>query len=82
MTTQLVIRIDPEKREKLNRISKAEGKTTSQVIRGIIDDYIKEHDISGYIDDLWQRIGNSMTDKGYSKKDINFFIKESRKNKK
>ncbi|MGA1869909.1 MAG: ribbon-helix-helix protein, CopG family [bacterium] len=53
MSTQLVIRIDPEKREKLNRISKAEGKTTSQVIREMIDNFISEHDIGGYREKLY-----------------------------
>lgn len=78
MSSQMIIRIDPAKRKKLNNLSRAEGKTTSEVIRELIDNFIREHDISGYIDNLWDRIGITFKKKGYSQKDIKRFIKESR----
>jgi|WetSurMetagenome_2_1015567.scaffolds.fasta_scaffold93816_2 hypothetical protein len=79
MTTQMIVRIDPKKREQLTRLSRAEGKATSELVRELIDNFIREHDISGYIDDLWQRTGSIMTKKGRSIKDIARVIKESRK---
>jgi len=79
MTSQMIVRINPEKREKLNRLSKAEGKSTSEIIRELIDDFIKERDIGSYIDDLWQRSSQTMSRKGHSLKDIQEAINESRK---
>jgi predicted DNA-binding protein len=79
MTTQMIVRIDPKKREQLTRLSRAEGKATSELVRELIDNFIREHDIGGYIDDLWQRTGSIMTKKGRSVKDIARVIKESRK---
>ncbi len=79
MTTQMIIRIDPRKREQLKKLSKAEGKATSEVVRGLIDNFIKERDMSGYIDDLWKRTGTIMAKKGRSFKDVGRVIKESRK---
>ncbi|MBD3391495.1 MAG: CopG family transcriptional regulator [Chitinivibrionales bacterium] len=79
MTTQMIIRLDQRQREELNRLSRAEGKATSQVVRELIDNFIKERDISGYIDGLWARIGNTLSDKGYTSKDVQRFVRESRK---
>jgi predicted DNA-binding protein len=79
VTTQMIIRIDERQRQKLNQLSRAEGKTTSQILRTLIDDFIKERDISGYVDDLWSRIGKKFSKKGYSADDIHSFILESRK---
>ncbi len=81
MLSQMIIRIDSAKRDKFNNLSKAEGKTTSQVIRELIDNFIKNHDISLYIDDLWERIGKKLTEKGYVQKDVQRFINASRRAK-
>jgi predicted DNA-binding protein len=79
MTTQMLVRIDAKKREALDRLSKSEGKTTSEVVRELIDTFITDHDLSGYINGLWNRIGHSLKRKGYSEADIPRLIKESRK---
>lgn len=79
MTTQMIIRIDAEKRRMLNRLSRSEGKTTSEVVRGLIDNFVNERDISNFIDNLWDRIGTAMKRKGYTQKDIARSIAETRK---
>jgi hypothetical protein len=79
MTTQMLIRIDARKRKILDRLSKSEGKTTSEVVRELIDTFITEHDLGGYIDGLWNRVGQAMKRKGYSETDIPRLIKDSRK---
>ena len=79
MPSQMIIRIDPAKRKKLNTLSKSLGKTTSEVIRELIDTFIKDHDISGYIDNLWERVGICLQKNDYSQKDISRLIKDSRK---
>lgn len=79
MTTQMLVRIDPEKRRMLNRLSRAEGKTTSEVVRTLIDSFIEKRDISRHIDGLWDRIGTAMRRGRYALKDINRVIAETRR---
>jgi predicted DNA-binding protein len=81
MTTQMIIRIDPKLKDKFTKLAKTEGKSTSQLVRDVIEDYIKEHDISIYVDDLWDRIGNKMVSKGITSNDIDRAIKDARKSK-
>lgn len=79
MTTQMIIRIDPEVKVKLSKLARMEGKTTSQMVRELIEDYTKERDIGTYVDDLWNRIGGKLRSKGVKERDISGAIKEVRK---
>jgi len=79
MTTQMIIRIESKLKSKLSKLARVEGKTTSQMVRELIEDYIREKDIGSYIDNLWDRIGGKLRAKGINQKDINRTIKESRK---
>ena len=81
MTTQMIIRIDSEMKNRLNKLARVEGKTTSQMVRELIEDYIREKDIGSYIDNLWDRIGGKLRAKEINQKDINRAIKESRKSR-
>ena len=81
MTTRMLIRIDSRKWKTLDRLSKSEGKTTSEVVRELIDTFITEHDLSGYVDGLWNRIGQELKRREYSKADIPRLITECRKAK-
>jgi predicted DNA-binding protein len=63
LNTQMLIRIDGATKEKLGRLARRQGKNYSQMVREILDDYIRERDIEGYVDDLWQRIGRTLKDK-------------------
>lgn len=81
MSSQMLIRIDPETKEKLNKLARIEGKTTSYLVRELIEGYLKEHDISAYIDDLWNRIGKKVKAKGIKPSDVSRAIKEARKKK-
>lgn len=79
MPTQMIIRIEPELKEKISRIARMEGKTTSQMIRELIETYIKERDIETYIDDLWDRIGKRLRSKGIKLGDVEKAIAEVRR---
>jgi predicted DNA-binding protein len=79
MAAQMIIRIDPEAKNRLNKLARIEGKTTSQKVRELIEGYIKERDISAYIDDLWNRIGGKLRDRGVKPSDIDRAIKETRR---
>jgi len=79
MSTQMIIRIEDEVKNRLTKLARVEGKTTSEMVRGLIEDYIRERDISSYIDDLWDRTGKKLKSKGISPATIEKAIKEARK---
>ncbi len=81
MTTQMIIRMDPELKDKFARLARAEGKNTSEMVRKLIEDYVREHDISSYMDDLWERIGRKLKSKGKTLDDVARAVKETRKAK-
>jgi hypothetical protein len=64
MATQLVIRIDEELKQKVTRFAMAEGKNASQVVREMLEQYVTDRDMGGYVDSLWDRIGNRLIAKG------------------
>ncbi|MBF0506503.1 MAG: ribbon-helix-helix protein, CopG family [Nitrospirae bacterium] len=79
MTTQMIIRIDDEVKNRLNRLARIEGKTTSEMVRGLIEEYIKERDIGSYIDNLWNRIGKKLKSRGVTPATIEKAIIAGRK---
>ncbi|MBU4319588.1 MAG: ribbon-helix-helix protein, CopG family [Thermodesulfovibrionales bacterium] len=79
MTTQMIIRIDDEVKNRLNRLARNEGKTTSEMVRELIEERIKERDIGAYIDNLWGRIGRKLKSKGVTPVAIDKAIKSARK---
>ena len=81
MTTQMIVRIDPEVKERFNKLARVEGKTSSQMVRELIENYITERDIGTYIDDLWDRIGGKLKSKGVGQRDVDRAIKEARKSR-
>jgi len=81
MSTQMIVRIDPELKAKVNNLAKAEGKSISEVVRELLGDYVKDRDIGLYIDDLWKRISTKLTSRGFGPKDIKRVIQEVRTKK-
>ena len=81
MTTQMIVRIDPELKTKVNNLAKAEGKSVSEVVRELLEDYVKNRDIGSYIDDLWQRIGDKLISRKVGPQEIQRAIQEVRAKK-
>ena len=78
MTSQLIIRIDPETKRKAAALAKAEGKNVSQVVRNLLDSYIRERDMGAYIDELWDRIGGRLKKTKRNSRDAAKAIKQVR----
>lgn len=57
MRDRVLVGMAPELKERLARVAKLEGKTSSEVIRALVEDYLKQRDIGAYIDSLWERLG-------------------------
>ena len=81
MGAQMIIRVDPELKERVSALAKAEGKNVSEVVRELLKAYIKERDLSGYIDDLCNRIGGKMRKKGMDRRRVNEVIRQVRAEK-
>ncbi|MFN3740795.1 MAG: ribbon-helix-helix protein, CopG family [Thermodesulfovibrionales bacterium] len=79
MARQMLIRIEDSTKERLSRLARLQGRTTSQLLREIIDKYLEEQDIGAYIDDLWQRIGNKLKAKRVTPSQIEKAILNYRK---
>ena len=81
MDTQMIIRIDPDLKEKIAKYARAEGKSVSSVVRELLRDYVKNRDIGAYVDELWERIGGKLRTRGKTRKDIPASIKSVRAEK-
>ena len=57
MTTQIMIHMDDELKNQATRLARAEGKSLSELVRTLLKQYAREHDMSAYTTDLWRRIG-------------------------
>jgi predicted DNA-binding protein len=79
MSDQLMIRLDPELKKQLDRLSRSEGKTTSRMVRELIRGYIKERDIAAYVDGLWERIGKKLGTRGVRPAGVAKAVAEARK---
>jgi predicted transcriptional regulator len=78
MSEQLLIRLDAELKSKLRRLARAEGKTSSQMVRELIGEYVKDRDIAGYIAGLWDRTGRKLREKGVKPADVDQAVAEVR----
>lgn len=81
MSKQMIIRIDPVLKSRVENYARAEGKNVSMVVRELLENYIVDRDISGYIDDLWNRIGTKIREQGISTDDIDAIIEQTRTEK-
>lgn len=76
-----MIRLDPKTKAALQKIAKNEGRSVSDVMRQLVQDYIKDKDMAAYIDDVWSRMGSKMKQSKVDEKKIREAIKEVRKAK-
>ena len=81
MSTLMIIRIEPELKDKVNRFARAEGKTTSNVVRELLEEYISSRDIAAYVDSLWERIGAQLEAQGIIADRVSETIQEVRQGK-
>ena len=78
MATQMIIRVDPNLKDKVSRLAQSEGKNLSELVRELLEKYTKERDIGAYIDDLWASISKKLSKNNISESDIEKAIKQVR----
>ena len=81
MPTQMIVRLDPELKARVNHLAKAEGKSVSEVVRELIEGYVRDRDISSYIDNLWERVGDKLAARRIKPQNIQRAIREARAKK-
>jgi hypothetical protein len=78
MTTQMIIRVEADLKNKIHQLAKAEGKNLSELVRELLENYTKERDMSTYIDTLWGKISNNLSKNHISRENIEDAIKQVR----
>jgi hypothetical protein len=74
----MIVRVDPDLKAKVNNFAKGEGKSVSEVVRELLEEYVKNRDMGAYIDNLWGRIGDKIGSHGVGPKDVKRVIREMR----
>jgi len=77
----MIIRMPEDLKEKVSRQAKVEGKNVSTLVREVLENYIRDHDMASYVDDLWNRIGATLKAKGKGQEDIEIAIGQTRAEK-
>lgn len=78
MSTQMIIRLDPDLKGKASNFAKAEGKNVSEIVRELLVSYVKSRDIGSYIETVWNRVGVKIKEKGFSSTDVDAMVKKVR----
>ena len=81
MATQMIVRVDPDLKAKVSSLAKSEGKNVSEIVRELLESYVRNRDIGSYIDDLWERVGTKLISKGIKPEGIQSVIQDVRGNK-
>jgi len=76
------VRLDDKTKKQFQELCRREGKTSSEVVRRLVKEYIKERDMSLYIDDLWGRISNRFKSQNINLSTIERMIFEVREENK
>ncbi len=78
MTSQILVRLDKELKDKFQRLSGIEQKSVNEKVRELMEKYVKEHSLETTMKNLWDEIGSSMKKKGYKEADVARMIKKAR----
>lgn len=81
MGGQMILRIDPNLKEKFRRCALREGKTMTEKTLEMIEAYLRERDLSSTVNQVWKTIGEDLRRRGYRRKDVKRKIGEVRKEK-
>jgi hypothetical protein len=78
MTSQILVRVDKELKDKFQRLTGRERKSVNEKVRELMEEYVREHSMEPAMKNLWDEIGRSMKKKGYKVSDVEKMIKKAR----
>ncbi|MDA8155820.1 MAG: CopG family transcriptional regulator [Actinomycetota bacterium] len=81
MTSQILVRVDKDLKDKFRKLSGIEQKSVNEKMRELMEEYVREHSIEPAINALWDEIGGAMRKKGYKESDVEKMIKKVRSGK-
>lgn len=81
MTSQILIRVDKDIKDRFQRLSRFEHKSVNEKLRELMKDYVEEHNIESAMKGLWSEIGGSLKKKGYKVSDVEKTIRKVRSGK-
>jgi hypothetical protein len=81
MTSQILVRVDKELKEKFQKLTGIERKSVNEKVRELMEEYVKEHSMESAMKTLWDEIGRSMKKKGYKESDVAKMIRKARSTK-
>jgi hypothetical protein len=81
MTSQILVRVDKDTKEKFQRLSRFEHKSVNEKLRELMKEYVEEHNIERAMKGLWNEIGGSLKKRGYKVSDVEKTIRKVRSGK-
>ncbi len=81
MTSQILVRVDKNLKDKFRRLSGTERKSVNEKLRELMEEYVKEHSLAPAMESLWDEVGLSMKKKGYKAADVEKMVRKIRTTK-
>jgi len=75
---QLTVRIDDDLKDHLQNLARREGKSTSDVVRSLVRDYVQDRDRSAALRGLWRRMQDNAEAAGADPEEVEDAIRALR----
>ena len=75
---QLTVRIDDDLKGHLQTLARQEGKSTSDVVRGLVQRYVQDRDRSAALQALWEQMRQRAEEAGAGPEDVEDAIESVR----
>jgi predicted transcriptional regulator len=75
---QLTVRIDDDLKDHLQALARREGKSTSDVVRGLVQRYVRDRDRGTALKALWDRMHQNAEEVGAAPEDVDRAIQAVR----
>ena len=75
---QLTVRIDEDLKGHLQELARREGKSTSDVVRSLVQRYVQDRDRGAALQALWEQMRQRAEEAGASPKDVETAIESVR----
>lgn len=67
---QLTVRIDDDLKDHLQSLARREGKSTSDVVRGLVQRYVQNRDRGAALQSLWDQMKRNAEEAGTGPEDV------------
>ena len=78
---QLTVRIDDDLKDHLQNLARQEGKSTSDVVRGLVQRYVQDRDRGTALRALWERMRQRAEEAGAGPEDVEDAIESVRESR-